>query len=112
MGEKSLSYTGSSEEAEAYLKKTYERPIPTELQSTRAKRLYDACKWSQPTEIKTDFLKSPPSREEIQYKLTKAVNSAPGADGLEYRHLRSLDPTGFLIELVFATVCKLGIPTA
>lgn len=112
LGETSLSYTGSIEDAEVYLKVTYQRSIPNRQQCNRAKRLYDACQWSLPDDDQTNFLKAPPSREEIQRKLTKAVNSSPGADGLEYRHLRSLDPTGQLLETVFATVFRLGIPSA
>ena len=110
MGEKSPRYTGTKEDAEVYLKRTYQRSTPSNSQCDRAKKLYDACQWSTPDEDMTNYLVMPPSREEIQMKLKKAMNSAPGADGLEYRHLRSLDPTGQLLEEVFATVCRLGVP--
>lgn len=112
LGEKSPAYTGTKEEATNFLRRTYVRPPLDDLQCNRARRLFDACNWSLPSQDQIDYLNRPPSREEIQMKLRKATNTAPGEDGLEYRHLRSLDPLGLLLEAIYATVWRIGIPTA
>jgi len=112
LGEQSLSYTGNTEEASNFLRRTYVRPPIPQPQCLLAGRLYNSCDWSLPCQDQTDYLNRPPSKEEIQWKLRKATNTAPGADGLEYRHLRALDPTGQLLETIYASVWRFGIPTA
>ena len=49
---------------------------------------------------------------EIHLKLAGASNTSAGPDGLEYRHLRALDPAGFLLEKIYSKVWCLGIPKA
>ena len=50
------------------------------------------------------------TQEQIEEKLSGATNTAAGRDGLEYRHLRMLDPHGKLLERIFSRVWELGIP--
>ena len=112
LGEKSPPYTGSFEAAADFLKNTYEgQPILPD-QRERARNLYDSCNWREPDEDQVAYLDRPPSRDEILIKLTRATNTAPGQDGLEYRHLRSLDPQAHLLEAMFEAVWRIGIPTA
>ncbi|KZR98966.1 Uncharacterized protein APZ42_005373, partial [Daphnia magna] len=40
----------------------------------------------------------------------QAISTSPGVDGLEYRHLRALDPDCILLETVCRIVSKIGIP--
>ncbi len=112
LGEKSPPYTGSFEAASDFLKKTYERQPISPEQCGRARNLYDSCNWRVPDEEQMAYLDRPPSREEIELKLRRATNTAPGRDGLEYRHLRSLDPNANLLEVIFEAVWRLGIPDA
>jgi hypothetical protein len=46
-----------------------------------------------PSENQSTYLYLPPSREEIELKLQRATNTAPKMDGIEYCHIRALDPT-------------------
>ncbi|MFO0089556.1 MAG: RNA-directed DNA polymerase, partial [bacterium] len=110
--EESKGYSGDRESAEAFLKRTYERPQLSTEQTAAARKLYDECHWSEPNEETLGLLSSPPKREEISAKLARATNTAPGKDGLEYRHLRALDPSGRLLEKIFELVWKYGIPKA
>ncbi|MFO0089746.1 MAG: RNA-directed DNA polymerase, partial [bacterium] len=110
LGERSPPYTGTFESAEEFLKSTYEGQQGQEDQSGRARALYEACQWEVPDNEQTAALNRPPSKEEIEPKLRRATNTAPGADGLEYRHLRALDPQAFLLEKIFEVVWRLGIP--
>ena len=110
--EQSPRYTGNTTEAASFLRRTYVRPSIGVANRELAGRLFDSCSWSVPCDDQTDYLNRPPSREEIQWKLRKASNTAPGVDGLEYRHVRALDPTGQLLETIYATVWRIGIPSA
>ena len=112
LGEKSSPYTGSTESADQYLQKTYVRPQPSPEECTWARRLFDACNWSNPTEDQSSFLNRPPSREEIELKLRRATNTSPGVDGIEYRHIKALDPQCRLLEVIYERVWQIGIPDA
>ena len=112
LGEKSSPYTGSTEAANQYLHRTYVRPLPSLDECTRARRLFDACNWTNPTESQSSLLNRPPSREEIEIKLRRATNTSPGADGIEYRHIKSLDPQCRLLEIIYQKVWQIGIPDA
>ena len=112
LGEKSLPYSGSREAASDFLRSTYDRPVRSNIQNKDAKHLFDTCNWSTPTEVQSSPLDTPPTSAEIEIRLRRASNTAPGADGLEYRHLRALDPQGKLLEVIFAAVWELGIPNS
>ena len=112
LGEKSLPFTGTTQEAQEHLRRTYILPPPSPNQCIRARRLYDACGWAAPSEDQSGYLNFPPSREEIEIKLKRATNTSPGLDGIEYRHIRSLDPHGRLLEVIYRKVWQLGIPDA
>ncbi|EFX66395.1 hypothetical protein DAPPUDRAFT_116385 [Daphnia pulex] len=101
LGETSQSYTGSSEAATLFLKTTYEqpRPPPDDILVARA-----ACIWTPPSDDDLSLLSLPPSRQEIAYKLKRASNTSPGADGVEYKDIQRLDPSGRLLEVLYAAV--------
>ncbi|KZS06532.1 Uncharacterized protein APZ42_029986 [Daphnia magna] len=97
------SYDGTVQAAEEYLKRTYNRLRPSLQQCQSARELYDTCDRSQPSEDQMNFLNRAPTQQELEAKLSRATNTSPGVDGLEYRHLRGIDPNCILLE----TVCKL-----
>ena len=112
LGDTSPSYSGCATEARAFLSNTYTRPPPSGGECSSARALYDACHWSVPDDEISRQLDRPPTRAEIEYKLAKAANTAPGADGVEYRHLRALDPRGLLLETMYQAVWRVGIPSS
>ena len=63
-----------------------------------------------PSDDQLSELNSPPTSAEIALRLSRASNTTPGADQLEYRHLRLLDPKGLLLEIIFSVVWRIGIP--
>ena len=101
LGEKSAPYTGDLKSAEAFLRSEYCRSQPSASNCTEARKIFDSCNWSAPLEDQLASLNQPPTREEIEGKLTRAKNTAPGDDGIEYRHLRALDPKSQLMEIIF-----------
>ena len=103
-------FDGSIMAAEAFLRATYEKPAPPAEQISSSRSIFDECSWQQLEAEELETLNSPPSKEEIEWKLRKATNTAPGNDKLEYRHLRALDPKGYLLENLYAAVWRLGIP--
>ena len=110
LGEQSASYSGSASAASDFLTSTYERPRPTDGEREQVRAIYASCAWDRLSQKESDWLGSPPIREEIEAKLKKASNTAPGLDGLEYRHLRALDPAGDLLAVIYSAVWRLGIP--
>ncbi|EFX68324.1 hypothetical protein DAPPUDRAFT_330172 [Daphnia pulex] len=98
LGETSQAYTGSVEAATDFLKGAYEQPHPSEAAVLEARRVYDGCSWSNPSEEELEHLASPPARSEIARKLKRASNTAPGADGVEYKDISRLDPECRLLE--------------
>ena len=44
--------------------------------------------------------------EEVAARLKRAANTAPGADKLEYKHLRAIDPSGSLLALIMNICLK------
>ena len=112
LGEKSPAFSGTLEEATVYLKETYEKVPPSPLQCQRARELFNICNWSTPTDDQLRSLAQPPSCCEVEMKLRRATNTAPGSDGLEYRHLNALDPKGLLLAVLYKKVWEVGIPEA
>ncbi|EFX83239.1 hypothetical protein DAPPUDRAFT_301908 [Daphnia pulex] len=100
LGETSQSYTGSSEAATLFLKTTYEQPRPPPDDILVARAAYDECLWAPPSDDDLSLLSLPPSRQEIAYKLKRASNTSPGADGVEYKDIQRLDPSGRLLEIL------------
>ena len=109
-GEKSPRYSGRVETAASYLRDTYHRPEPPPEHVERARKLYDDCDWALPSPDQHSFLDHPPTKDEIALRLRRAVNTTPGKDGLEYRHLRKLDPEGLLLEKIYEAAWRFGIP--
>jgi Reverse transcriptase (RNA-dependent DNA polymerase) len=112
LGEKSPPYSGTAEEAELYLRDTYVRTPPSREQCLRAFELYEECEWAPIPEAELELLCQPPHAKEIENKLSRATNTAPGMDGLEYRHLCAVDPKGYLLERIYRSVWRIGIPEA
>ncbi|KAK4013416.1 hypothetical protein OUZ56_025968 [Daphnia magna] len=108
--DRSPSYDGTVQAAEEYLKRTYNRLRLSPQHCQSARELYDTCDWSQPSEDQINFLNRAPTQQELEAKLRRATNTSPGVDGLEYRHLRAIDPNCILLETVCKIVWKLGIP--
>jgi hypothetical protein len=93
------------------MEKTYCQPGPSQEQVESARAQFDHCDWKQTTDDDIRLLSAPPSLSEIMLKLGKAANTAPGIrDGLEYRHLRSVDGNGELLATIYRAVWSLGIP--
>ena len=49
---------------------------------------YSNWNWQTPSTYEIDVISSSPSREEIFRNLSKAKNTAPGKDKLEYIHIK------------------------
>ena len=109
LGDKSPAYTGTLDAAKTHLHETYHRPLTSTEQCDRARTLFNNCCWTEPDENQLTYLGSPPTQEH-EGKVSGATNTAAGQDGLEYRHLRMLDPQGKLLEVIFSRVRELGIP--
>jgi hypothetical protein len=43
-------------------------------------------------------------------KLKRASNTAPGADGVEYKDISRLDPDCRLLKVLYYAVWRLGVP--
>ena len=110
LGETSLPYSGTIEEAKAHLNDVFQRPAPSEKELEASRKLFDDCEWAEPSEEQASNLAGPPTKEEVARKLHRAVNTSPGMDRIEYRHIKSLDPTGTLLATLYAAVWRLGIP--
>ena len=83
---------------------------PDDIQ--RARALYEGCAWEPMDEETGSLIARAPTREEIADRLRRVTNTAPGRDEIEYRHLRTVDPDGTLLEILFSRVWQLGIPTS
>lgn len=112
LGETSQAYTGSIEEVTSYLTETYTRPRPSAEKVSRARGAYNGCQWGNPTAEELSLLATSPTRGEIALKLSRATNTAPKADGIEYRDLLKLDPEGKLLEKLYGAVWRRGIPSS
>lgn len=111
LGESSDAFSGDVEKAAGWLQETYNRPIPTDDQALAAKQLFDSCDWREPEAEDNQLLDKPPTKEEIAWKLKRAKNTSPGADGIEYRHLKKFDKEGKILEALYAAIWRIGIPS-
>lgn len=112
LGKTSQAYTGSLEDASAFLMDTYTKPRPSAEEVSRARETYDSCLWGNPTAEEFSLLATPPTAAEIATKISQATNTAPGADGIEYRDLAKLDPDGKLLDRLYEAVWRLEIPSS
>ncbi len=108
--ETSDAFSGDVEKASEWLQATYNRPIPNNAQAQRAKELFDNCTWQELDEDDFNSLNHPPTKDEIFWKLKRTKNTSPGADGIEYRHLKKLDKSGQILEALYAAIWRLRIP--
>lgn len=67
---------------------------------------------TRPSQEELPVLASPPSKEDITINFQRAINTAPGADGIEYRELFQLYPTVEFLEKLYEAAWRLGIPTS
>lgn len=110
LGETSQPYTGTIEDAKIHLDGVFQRPVPSEEEVQASRKLFDECQWAIPSGEQTTMLSGPPTKADIAKKLHRATNTSPGMDKIEYRHIKSLDPTGDLLATLFAAVWRIGIP--
>ena len=96
----SVSYTGTQIDAETYFEGVLsEKQCNTNL-------LSEALRAHVPNgvdEETTKNLKDTISESEVAAKLRSAANTAPGADRVEYAHLKKIDPSGKILTPVFNT---------
>ena len=95
-----VSYSGSKLDAETYFDNIFsEKQCNTSL-------LSEALKADVPDghdDESTRDLKNPVSEFEVAAKLRSVANTAPGADRVEYAHLKKIDPAGKILTLIFNT---------
>ena len=104
----SVSYSGSKLDAEIYFEAVFdEKHCNTNL-------LAEALRADVPNALDDDMtkdLKNEVTESEVAAKLRSASNTAPGADRVEYAHLKKIDPSGKILTLIFNTcLCALDVP--
>ena len=104
LGETSQNYTGSIESVTLFLKNTYEQPRPPAGDIMEAKATYDKCSWTSPSDYDLCRLALLPSSQEAALKIKRAFNTSPGSDGVENKDILRVDPTGRLLEVLYAAV--------
>jgi hypothetical protein len=108
--DRSPSFDGTVEVAEEYLERAFHRWSPPPEQWKSVRELYDTCDWSDSSTDQMNFLDRAPRQQKFETKLRWVTNASSRVDGLEYRHLRALNPYCFLLETVCKVVWKVGIP--
>ena len=112
LGEESPFYSGGRDRLRQYIAETYHHRTVSRDQVAEARRLFDNCSWEPPTEEELEALQSPPSADEVLGRLRRTVNTSPGMDRIEWRHLKVIDRTGSLLQTVLSAVHALGIPSS
>ena len=112
LGEESPSYSGGRDRLERYIAETYHDRAVSRGQIAEARRLYNDCEWEPPTEEEAEMLQSPPSADEVLRRLRRTINTSPGMDRVEWRHLKVINRTGSLLQTVLSAVHVLGIPSS
>ena len=112
LGEESPYYSGGRDRLCQYIAETYHSRTVSRDQVAEARRLYDNCSWEPPTDEELEALQSPPSADEVLGRLRRTVNTSPGMDRIEWRHLKVIDRTGSLLQTVLSAVHALGIPSS
>ena len=97
----SVTYSGTKIDAENYFEEVFaEKHCNTNLLSEVLKSdVSDAL-----DDESTKDLKNEVSESEVAAKLRSAYNTAPGADRIEYAHLKKIDPSAKILTLIF-NVC-------
>ncbi|RUS69482.1 hypothetical protein EGW08_022750 [Elysia chlorotica] len=112
LGEDSPFYSGGRDRLVDFVAATYHNHTVTPAEVAEARRLYNNCNWEQPSQEEMELLQSPPSADEILRRLKKTVNTSPGMDKIEWRHLKAIDRTGSLLQTVLSAVHTWGIPSS
>jgi hypothetical protein len=66
LGETSEDNTGTVESATWFLRGAYEQPCSSETAVLQARRKYDNCNWSDPSDEEKELLAGRPTRAEIR----------------------------------------------
>lgn len=94
----STSYSGSVEDAETYFNEVFgEKHCNTNLLTEELAKNVPSGK----DEESTKYLYSEVSEAEVAAKLSSAANTSPGADRVEYNHLKKIDPQAKILSLMF-----------
>ena len=112
LGEESPYYSGGRDRLEEHVAVTYHRTEVSPEGIAEARRHFDNCQWEQPDKKEFWQLPSSPSADEIVLWLRRTINTSPGMDGVEWRHLKAIDRTGTLLQTVLSAVYSLGIPSS
>ena len=92
----SPSYSGSVSEVENFFTNMFgQKPCDTAV-------LQRALDEQVPSADIEESLFNTPTAPEISKKLRSAANTCPGPDRVEYRHLKRVDPSCKILELIFA----------
>ena len=98
-----VQYSGSISDAESYFEAVLdEKTCNTSL-------LAEALRADVPNatdDERTADLKSEVSEAEVAAKLRSAANTAPGADRVEYAHLKRIDPSAKILAPIFNTCLR------
>ena len=92
----SVSYSGSKLDAENYFETVFEE------KHCNTNLLAEALRADVPNAPDDDItkdLKNEVTKSEVAAKLRSASNTAPGADRVEYAHLKKIDPLGKILTL-------------
>ena len=92
----SPTYTGSVDDANSFFSKVFDN------KDCNIENILDRLQEFVPKGPTDDGLLLPPSSEEISKKFCSLSNSSPGANKVEYRHLKSVDPKCNILALIFA----------
>ncbi len=106
LGETSKTYAITVKSAAELMRGSYEQPSPSATAVLEARRKYDGCDWSNPSDEELEYLDGPPTRAEIVGKVKRASNTAPGVDGVEYKDISRLDPECRLLEVLYAMAAR------
>lgn len=89
------SYSGSVDDATEFFKNIFSEKV---VDADKVKSCLNEFVPSGPAD---DTLGDPISSAEVSKKLRSLSNTAPGADRVEYRHLKSVDPNGKVLSSIF-----------
>ncbi len=95
MSDNKPSYSGSVDEANEFFSKVFGEKL---VDTAAVKKGLDEFVPSGP---KDDTLGDPITSEKISKKLRVMSNSSPGADRVEYRHLKAIDPKGEILSTIY-----------
>ena len=88
-------YTGSIQNADAFYRQMFARK-PCDIDGLK-RSLIDHV----PTGPTDESLFQAPTADEIRAKIRSNANTSPGPDRIEYRHLKSIDPSCEILALIY-----------